>query len=321
MQEDKIFIAGHKGMVGSALFRKLKKLNVSLITATRDELNLLNYTDVNKFLSKQKPDLIFIAAAKVGGIYANDNFPAEFIHQNLQIQLNLIHSAFENNIKRILFLGSSCIYPKFAEQPINENQLLSGQLESTNEPYAIAKIAGIKLCESYNRQYGLSHQIDYRAVMPCNLYGIGDNYHPINSHVLPALINKFHNAKTNNLDNVTIWGSGKPRREFLNVDDLADACIQVISIEKNKYYSLLDGNSCHINIGSGEDFEIIQIANMVAKIIGFKGEISLDLSKPDGTPRKLLDISNIRKLGWSPKISLEDGIRLAYKDYLENHYE
>ena len=304
-------------MVGSAIVRLLKSKNVEIVTKDRKTLNLLRQDDVQNFFEKEKIDQIYLAAAKVGGIYANNNYPAEFIYQNLTIQLNIIHSAYLSGIKKLLFLGSSCIYPKNIEQPIKENQLLTGKLESTNEPYAIAKIAGIKMCESYNRQYGKSHGLDYRSVMPTNLYGPGDNYHPENSHVIPALIYRFHEAKIKDLPNVQIWGSGKPRREFLYVDDIARACIHVMNLEQ-KIYNKNTSKMCgHLNVGSGEDITIKELAETIKEVVKYKGQINYDLNKPDGTLFKTIDSKLLNNLGFYPKVSLKDGLMMTYKDYLK----
>jgi GDP-L-fucose synthase len=276
-------------------------------------LDLTNQSEVKAFLDTEKPDQVYLAAAKVGGIYANNAFPADFIYQNLMIECNVIHQAFLSGVKKLLFLGSSCIYPKFAEQPMSENALLTGQLEPTNEPYAIAKIAGIKLCESYNRQYGTSHGIDYRSVMPTNLYGPGDNYHPENSHVIPALIRRFHEAKISNAQHVTIWGSGSPKREFLYVDDMAKASVYVMDLDKKIYDLNTSPMLSHINIGYGDDVSIFDLARTVANVIGFEGEIKLDSSKPDGSPRKLMDSKRIHQLGWKATVGLEEGLKITYE--------
>jgi len=312
--KDKIYIAGHNGMVGSAIVRQLQtKLNdtVQLITRTHQELDLTNQRQVDEFIAREKPDQIYLAAAKVGGIHANNTYPADFIYQNLMIQANIINAANQNNIQKLLFLGSSCIYPKAVKQPMKEEALLTGALETTNEPYAVAKIAGIKLCESYNRQYNC----DYRSVMPTNLYGPGDNYHSENSHVIPALIRKFHEAKNNNIPEVTIWGSGKPKREFLYVDDMADVCIYVMNLDKKAYQKYTEPMLSHINVGMGQDLTIKKLAETIAKIIGFKGKINFDLTKPDGPKRKLLDSRRLNDLGWHPKVDLEQGIKQTYKEY------
>ena len=315
--KDKIYIAGHNGMVGSAIVRQLQtKLNntAQLITRTHQELDLTNQQQVDNFIAGERPNQIYLAAAKVGGIHANNIYPADFIYQNLMIQANIIHAAHKNNIQKLLFLGSSCIYPKSAKQPMKEEMLLTGILEPTNEPYAIAKIAGIKLCESYNRQYSR----DYRSVMPTNLYGPGDNYHPKNSHVIPALIRKFHEAKSDNASKVTIWGSGKPKREFLYVDDMASACVYVMNLDKEVYQQQVKPMQSYINVGTGQDLTIKQLAEGIAKVIGFKGKIEFDISKSDGTKRKLMDSTRLNSLGWRPKIDLEQGIKQTYKDYCIN---
>ena len=315
--KDKIYIAGHNGMVGSAIVRQLQtKLNntAQLITRTHQELDLTNQQQVDNFIAGERPNQIYLAAAKVGGIHANNIYPADFIYQNLMIQANIIHAAHKNNIQKLIFLGSSCIYPKSAKQPMKEEALLTGVLEPTNEPYAIAKIAGIKLCESYNRQYSR----DYRSVMPTNLYGPGDNYHPKNSHVIPALIRKFHEAKSDNASKVTIWGSGKPKREFLYVDDMASACVYVMNLDKEVYQQQVKPMQSYINVGTGQDLTIKQLAEGIAKVIGFKGKIEFDISKSDGTKRKLMDSTRLNSLGWRPKIDLEQGIKQTYKDYCIN---
>ena len=315
--KDKIYIAGHNGMVGSAIVRQLQtKLNntAQLITRTHQELDLTNQQQVDNFIAGERPNQIYLAAAKVGGIHANNIYPADFIYQNLMIQANIIHAAHKNNIQKLIFLGSSCIYPKSAKQPMKEEALLTGVLEPTNEPYAIAKIAGIKLCESYNRQYSR----DYRSVMPTNLYGPGDNYHPKNSHVIPALIRKFHEAKSDNASKVTIWGSGKPKREFLYVDDMASACVYVMNLDKEVYQQQVKPMQSYINVGTGQDLTIKQLAEGMAKVIGFKGKIEFDISKSDGTKRKLMDSTRLNSLGWQPKIDLEQGIKQTYKDYCIN---
>lgn len=309
----KVFVAGHNGMVGSAICRKLSSLNYNIITISKQELDLKNQKDVLNFFLEKKPELVYLAAAKVGGINANDSYPADFIYDNLVIQSNIIHSAFISKVSRLLFLGSSCIYPKLANQPIDENQLLTGKLEETNEPYAIAKIAGIKMCESYNRQYGT----DFRSVMPTNLYGINDSYNLNNSHVIPALIRKIHEAKQNNT-NVTVWGSGKPLREFLYVDDLADACNFIMSLSKKRISGVISHRLSHINIGTQKDISIRDLAMLIGKVIGFTGEFIFDTSMPDGTKKKLMDSSKLFSLGWKPKISLEKGIMLSYDDFLNN---
>lgn len=311
----KVFVAGHKGMVGSALCRKLAQSSaVELLTADRTELDLLDQSAVDSWFARHRPEQVYLAAAKVGGIHANNTFPAEFIYQNLQIEANIIHAAHMNGVQKLLFLGSSCIYPKHATQPMREDALLTGVLEPTNEPYAIAKIAGIKLCESYNRQYGR----DYRSVMPTNLYGPNDNYHPENSHVIPALLRRFHEAVQQGTEEVVIWGSGTPMREFLHVDDMAAASIHVMSLEPSVYQAHTQPMLSHINVGTGVDCTIRELAETVAKVTGFTGKLVWDSSKPDGTPRKLLDVSRLEALGWRASISLEEGLRSAYAWFVEN---
>ena len=313
----KIFVAGHRGMVGSAIIRRLAETpSVEIISRNRTELDLTNQSAVETFFAESNFDQVYLAAAKVGGIHANDMYPAEFIYENLMIEANIIHSAFKHNVKKLLFLGSSCIYPKLADQPMREKALLTGSLECTNEPYAIAKIAGIKLCESYNRQYGNSHGIDYRSVMPTNLYGPGDNYHPENSHVIPALIRRFHEAKVNDDPEVVIWGSGTPKREFLHVDDMADASIHVMNIDSDLYQQHTQPMLSHINVGYGSDVSIAELAVLIGQTVGYKGRITYDSSKPDGTPRKLMDSSRLSALGWQAYITLEEGLVSTYKDFL-----
>ena len=313
---DKIYVAGHNGMVGSAIVRKLhEKGFLNIISRSSTELDLTNQLNVHNFLQDESPDYVIIAAAKVGGIYANDSYPAEFIYQNLMIEANLIHGSYLAGVNKLLFLGSSFIYPKESQQPIKEDYLLSGHLESTNEPYAIAKIAGIKLCESYNRQYGT----DYRSIMPTNLYGPNDNFHPKNSHVIPALIRKFHEAKVENKPFVEVWGSGKPMREFLHVDDMADASIHIINIDKKILESEVDPMLSHINIGTGTDITITNVAQTVKEVVGFCGEIFFNTEMPDGTKRKLLDVSKMENLGWRPVIALKDGLKDTYEWFLENN--
>lgn len=313
MKSPKIYIAGHRGMVGSAIVRQLKALgHDNFVTRTHAELDLTNQAAVNTFFAEQKPEQVYLAAAKVGGIHANNTYPAEFIYDNLMVQSNLIHASHQNGVQKLLFLGSSCIYPKSVVQPMAEDALLTGVLEATNEPYAIAKIAGIKLCESYNRQYGR----DYRSVMPTNLYGPGDNYHPENSHVIPALIRRFHEAKVNNAPAVTIWGSGTPKREFLYVDDMAAASVHVMNLDKAIYDQHTQPMLSHINVGCGYDVTIKELAEAVGKTVGFQGEITFDPSKPDGTPRKLMDSTRLHSLGWVPKVNLIEGLGLAYNDFL-----
>tara|TARA_B110000090_G_scaffold209939_1_gene268856 strand:+ start:2974 stop:3930 length:957 start_codon:yes stop_codon:yes gene_type:complete len=309
-----IFIAGHKGMVGSAILKKLQNNNTNLFFASRSELDLLDQKSVLNYFEKNNINQVYLAAAKVGGIHANNEFPAEFIYENITIQTNIIHSAHLTGVKQLLFLGSSCIYPKFACQPMQESSLLTGVLEATNEPYAIAKIAGIKLCESYNRQYGR----DYRSVMPTNLYGPNDNFHPANSHVIPAMMQRFHNSVVNNESEVLIWGSGKPMREFLHVDDMASACIHIMSLDKNKYETNIEPMLSHINIGTGVDCTIKELAETMAKVTNFRGNLMFDSSKPDGTPRKLLDVTKLKNLGWNHSVSLEVGLKQTYLWLLNN---
>ena len=311
----KIFICGHKGMVGSAICRQLQQQpDVEILTRTRAELDLCDQAAVLEFMQSERPDEVILAAAKVGGIHANNTYPAEFIYQNVQIQSNVIHAAHLNDVQKLLFLGSSCIYPRHAPQPMRENALLTRILEPTNEPYAIAKIAGIKLCESYNRQHG----VDYRSVMPTNLYGPGDNFHPENSHVLPALIRRFHEAVRDGVDEVVIWGSGTPRREFLHVDDMAEASLFVLDLPKEEYEANTQAMLSHINVGSGTDISILDLAQLVARVTGFQGRISTDPSKPDGTHRKLMDVSRLADMGWRAGILLEDGITETYRWFLEH---
>ena len=312
----KIYVAGHRGMVGSAIVRNLQaKGYTNIVTRTHSQLDLTNQQAVSDFFETEKPDQVYLAAARVGGIYANNTFPAEFIYDNLMVQGNVIHQAFLNGVKKLLFLGSSCIYPKLAPQPMSEDALLTGKLEPTNEPYAIAKIAGIKMCESYNRQYGQSHGVDYRSVMPTNLYGPGDNYHPENSHVIPALIRRFHEAKLANAPEVVIWGTGTPRREFLYVDDMAAASVFVMQLDKQTYDSQTEPMQSHLNVGYGSDVTIAELANAVAKATGYQGKISFDSTKPDGSPRKWMDSGRLNRLNWSPKVNLEDGLKTAYLEF------
>ena len=316
----KIYVAGHRGMVGSAIVRNLQaKGYKNIVTRTHAQLDLTNQAAVEDFFKTEKPVQVYLAAAKVGGIYANNTFPAEFIYQNLMMQNNVIHQAFNHGVKKLLFLGSSCIYPKLAPQPMSEDALLTGKLEPTNEPYAIAKIAGIKMCESYNRQYGASHGIDYRSVMPTNLYGPGDNYHPENSHVIPALIRRFHEAKVSNAPEVVIWGTGTPRREFLYVDDMAQASVFVLELDKVIYDQHTEPMQSHINVGFGSDVTINELAYAVAKATGYQGKISFDPSKPDGSPRKWMDSSKLNRLGLLPIMSLDEGLKNAYLDYQSYH--
>ncbi|HZW26112.1 MAG TPA: GDP-L-fucose synthase [Gallionella sp.] len=313
-KDSKIYIAGHRGLVGSALARRLKARDYNnVVGRTHAELDLRRQSDVDVFFAKEKPEFVILAAAKVGGIYANNTYPAEFIEDNLIIQNNVIHSAWENGVKRLLFLGSSCIYPKACPQPIKEEYLLTGPLEPTNRPYALAKIAGIEMCWSYNRQYGTR----YLAAMPTNLYGPNDNYDLDNSHVMPAMIRKMHEAKQNNADEVVVWGTGTPMREFLYSEDMADACIYLLEQMEEKLSTLFNNdNPPLVNIGSGEDLTIRELAEMVAQVVGFKGRLVFDTSKPDGTMRKVMDISKIKELGWEPTVKLCDGISLTYEDYL-----
>ena len=302
----KIYVAGHRGLVGSALVRKLKADGfLNIVTRTHEELDLTRQTEVENFFAREQPSYVILAAAKVGGIYANDTYPADFIMQNLQIECNVIDAAYKNGVEKLLFLGSSCIYPRECPQPIKEEYLLSGYLEKTNEAYALAKIAGLKMCAFYNQQYGT----DYISVMPCNLYGVNDNFSPENSHVLPALMRKFHEAKENKEPAVTVWGSGKPLREFLNVDDLADACLFLMDNYKGNEF---------FNVGYGKEVTILELAEMMKRVTGFQGEIILDSSKPDGTPRKLTDISRLKEMGWKPKICLEEGLKQTYEWYKAN---
>ena len=319
-EQPKIYVAGHRGMVGSAIVRELNKRGqTNLVFRTHSELELTDQSLVRDFFEEEKPDQVYLAAAKVGGIHANNTFPAEFIYNNLMAEANVIHQAWKAGVKKLLFLGSSCIYPKFADQPMSENALLTGILEPTNEPYAIAKIAGIKLCESYNRQYGKSDGVDYRSVMPTNLYGPGDNYHPENSHVIPGMMRRFHEAKVNNSNEVVIWGTGTPRREFLYVDDMASACVHVMNLEPETYHAHTTPMVSHINVGSGADITIGDLARLIAKIVDYTGEIKFDTSKPDGSPRKLMDSSKLVSLGWKPHINLEEGLVSAYQDFIKNH--
>ena len=316
--QPKIYVAGHRGMVGSSIVRNLQaKGYTNIVTRTHAQLDLTNQAAVQAFFATEKPDQVYLAAAKVGGIYANNTFPAEFIYDNLMMQNNVIHQAFIQGVQKLLFLGSSCIYPKLVPQPMSEDALLTGKLEATNEPYAIAKIAGIKMCESYNRQYGASHGIDYRSVMPTNLYGPGDNYHPENSHVIPALIRRFHEAKVANAPEVVIWGTGTPRREFLYVEDMAAASVFVMDLDKAIYDQQTLPMQSHINVGFGSDVTIAQLASAVAKATGYPGQISFDPTKPDGSPRKWMDSGRLNRLGWSAKVGLEEGLKQAYADFIK----
>ena len=316
----KIYVAGHRGMVGSAIVRNLNAQGyLNIVTRTHSEMDLTNQAAVKAFFEQEKPDQVYLAAAKVGGIYANNTYPAEFIYDNLMVQNNVIHQAFVSGVKKLLFLGSSCIYPKMVPQPMSEDALLTGKLESTNEPYAVAKIAGIKMCESYNRQYGQSHGVDYRSVMPTNLYGPGDNYHPENSHVIPALIRRFHEAKESGAPQVVIWGTGTPMREFLYVDDMAAASTFVMGLNKASYDKQIEPMQNHINVGYGSDVTIADLAKTVAKVIAYQGEIAFDPSKPDGTPKKLMDSSRLNRMGWEPKVGLEQGLAIAYQEFLQGN--
>ncbi len=315
MSKTRIFVAGHKGMVGSAIVRALeKRADVEIIIADRQRLNLLDQKEVEEFFTNESIDQVYLAAAKVGGIVANNTYPADFIYENLMISSNIIHNAHQAGIQQLLFLGSSCIYPKLATQPMTEEALLTGPLEPTNEPYAVAKIAGIKLCESYNRQYGR----DYRSVMPTNLYGENDNFHPENSHVIPALMRRFHEAASTKEPSVTVWGSGKPMREFLHVDDMAAASIYVMELDQDTYNQYTDPMLSHINVGTGVDCTIRELAETMAKVVGYSGTIEFDASKPDGAPRKLMDVSRLKKLGWEYKTDLETGLKSTYAWFLEH---
>lgn len=315
----RIFVAGHCGMVGSAILRRLKARrdagdDLALITRSHAELDLTNQAAVSDFMKSERPDVVILAAAKVGGIHANNTYPADFIYENLMIECNVIHHAYNSGVRRLLQLGSSCIYPRGAPQPIREDSLLTGVLEPTNEPYAVAKIAGVKLCESYNRQYGT----DYRSIMPTNLYGPGDNFHPENSHVLPALIRRFHEATQDRRDEVMIWGTGTPRREFLHVDDMAEATLFVLDLPRDVYKANTQEMMSHINVGSGTDVSILELAHMVAEVTGFKGKITTDPRKPDGMIRKLMDVSRLTNMGWRARIGLHEGIKDVYRWFLRN---
>jgi GDP-L-fucose synthase len=312
MTPKRIYVAGHRGMVGSAIVRALtQRGHTEIVTRARAELDLLDQTQVRAFFQEQDIDEVYLAAAKVGGIHANSTYPAEFIYENLMLESNVIHQAWSAGVRKLLFLGSSCIYPRMAEQPIKEEYLQTGTLEPTNEPYAIAKIAGIKLCESYNRQYG----VDYRSVMPTNLYGPGDNYHPENSHVIPAMIRRFHEAKINKASHVVIWGTGTPRREFLHVDDMAAASVHVMELERADYDAHTQPMQSHLNVGTGVDVTIRELAELIGEVVGYGGTIEFDTSKPDGTPRKWLDISRLQKLGWQPRMALATGLASTYQAY------
>lgn len=312
--QPRIYVAGHRGLVGSAIVRVLRAQgHTEIVTRTHAELELTDQDQVRAFFRAEKIDQVYLAAARVGGIHANNTYPAEFIYDNMMVQANVVHEAWRAGVQKLLFLGSSCIYPRLAPQPIKEEYLMSGMLEPTNEPYAMAKIAGIKLCESYNRQYGT----DYRSVMPTNLYGPGDNYHPQNSHVIPALVRRFHEAREGGAPEVVIWGSGKPMREFLYVDDMAEASVFVMNLERATYDANTDPMHSHINVGTGQDVTIAELARLVGEVVGYRGRIVFDSSKPDGTPRKLLDVSKLRRLGWSARTPLPEGLRRAYAAYLE----
>jgi GDP-L-fucose synthase len=318
LTQDVVFVAGHRGMVGSAIVRRLQSLGYDkIVTATRAELDLTSQAAVQAFFGARRIDRVVLAAARVGGIHANNTYPAEFIYQNLMIEANVVQAAHAAGVQRLLFLGSSCIYPRGAVQPMREDALLTGTLESTNEPYAIAKIAGIKLCESYNRQYGR----DYRSVMPANLYGPHDNFHPENSHVIPALLRRFHEAVKAGTPEVVIWGSGRPMREFLHVDDMAAASVHVMELDQATYQAHTQPMLSHINVGTGVDCSIRELAETVARVTGYQGRLVFDASKPDGTPRKLMDVSRLAALGWQAKIGLEEGLRDAYRWFVEHHAE
>lgn len=314
----KVYVAGHRGMVGSALVRQLQaRGDCEVVVRTHRELDLTDQAAVAGFMQAEKPDVVILAAAKVGGIWANNTYPAEFIYENLMIESNIVHQAYRSDVKRLLFLGSSCIYPKLAAQPMREDALLTGVLEATNEPYAVAKIAGIKLCESYNRQYG----VDYRSVMPTNLYGPNDNFHPENSHVIPAMMRRFHEAKLSDAPEVVVWGSGKPMREFLHVDDMAAASLFVLELDGTAYQANTAPMLSHINVGTGRDVTIRELAETMAKVVGFKGQIGFDTTKPDGTPRKLMDVSRLADMGWRASIDLEQGLRDTYAWFLAHESE
>jgi GDP-L-fucose synthase len=312
---NKIYIAGHRGLVGSAIVRQLESRGfTSLIMRTHKELDLTDQVKVQHFFTQEQPDYVILAAGKVGGIHANNTYPADFIYQNIMIEANIINSSYENKVKRLLFLGSTCIYPKAVEQPMREDAILTDVLEPTNEPYALSKIAGIKLCESYNRQ----HSTDFRSVMPTNLYGIHDNFHPVNSHVIPALMQRFHQAKVNNDPQVTVWGTGNAMREFLYVDDMAEASLFVLGLDKDTYQSNTQPMLSHINVGTGKDVTIREMAETMKKVVGFKGKLTFDVSKPDGAPRKLIDVTRLENIGWKYSVNLEDGLITTYNWYLES---
>lgn len=312
-EQKRIYVAGHRGMVGSAIVRKLTRHGYkNIVSRTHEELDLTDQAEVRAFFQEEKIDEVYLAAAKVGGIYANNTYPAEFIYQNLMMEANVIHQAWYSGVKKLLFLGSSCIYPRLAVQPMCENELLTGILETTNEPYAIAKIAGIKLCESYNRQYGT----DYRSVMPTNLYGPGDNYHPENSHVIPALIRRIHEAKIKCADKVIVWGTGTPKREFLYVDDMADACVHLMELNRATYDAHTKPMQSHINVGTGQDITICELAKNIIQTVGYQGRLDFDASKPDGTPRKLLDVTKLVEMGWTARTDLMTGLKQTYADFL-----
>ncbi|MGI9274938.1 MAG: GDP-L-fucose synthase [Endozoicomonas sp.] len=316
-KNSRIFVAGHRGMVGSAIVRQLESLGYNnVIVRSRTELDLTCQASVGDFFQSETIDAVFLAAAKVGGIHANNTYPAEFIHDNLMIQNNIIHQSYANGVDKLLFLGSSCIYPRLADQPMMESALLSGELEPTNEPYAIAKITGIKMCESYNRQYG----VDFRSVMPTNLYGPGDNFHPENSHVIPALMRRFHEAKINSATEVTVWGSGNVQREFLHVDDMASACIHIMSVDRETYWNHVSPRESHVNVGTGEDISIRELALALAEITGYEGQVLFDGTKPEGTPRKLLSVDRLRELGWEHSIEFRSGLKDTY-DWYCAHYD
>jgi len=317
-KQKKIYVAGHRGMVGSSIVKQLNEAGYhNIVSRTHAELDLNDQAAVRDFMQQEQPEQVILAAAKVGGIHANNEYPAEFIYQNLMMEANVVHQAWAVGCQKLLFLGSSCIYPKLATQPMQESALLTGVLEPTNEPYAIAKIAGIKLCESYNRQYGT----DYRSVMPTNLYGENDNFHLENSHVIPAMIRKFHDAKTSLSPTVTLWGTGKAKREFLHVDDMASACLHVMSLSKERYQTSTEPMLSHLNIGTGEDVTIRQLAETIQKVVSYEGKITWDSSKPDGAPRKLMDTTKIKLLGWQPKITLDEGLAKTYRWFVEHHGE